>query len=62
MKTDYGNGWNREDGKSWRNGIAKTVKSVLQKRDQGFCNTLTGLDKEAGYAVITGEGQLRSED
>ena len=42
-----------EDGESGRNDVAKAVKSVLQKRDQGFCNTLTGLGKEAGYAVIT---------
>ena len=51
-----------EDGESGRNDVAKTVKSVLQKRDQCFCNTLTGVGKEAGYAVITLEGQLRSED
>ena len=42
-----------EDGESGRNDVAKTVKSVLLKRDQGSCNTLTGSGKEAGYAVIT---------
>ena len=52
-----------EDGESGRNDVAKTVKSVLRKRDQGFCSTLTGgVGKGAGYAVITLEGQLRSED
>ena len=37
------------DGELGRNDVAKTGKSVLQKRDQGFCSTLTGVGKEAGF-------------
>ena len=43
VKTDGGNGCDGEDGKLGRNDIAETVKSVVQKRDQGLCNTLTGI-------------------
>ena len=30
------------DGRSGRNDVAKALKEVLQKRDQGFSNTLNG--------------------
>ena len=53
MKTDDGNVSN-EDGISERNDIGKAVKGVLQKRDQGVCNTLNGL----GVKIENGRSML----
>ena len=55
-------GWNGESGKSRKNDVAKAVKRICEKRDQGFAIFLQAWREEAEYDVITEEGQLRSED
>ena len=58
METDIGN----VDGVSGRNDVAKAVKRIREKRDQGFAIFSQAWREEAEYDVITEEGQLRSED
>ena len=61
MKTDNGNVLN-EDGISGRNDVAKAVKRICEKRDQGFANLSQSWREEAECEVITEEEQLGGED
>jgi hypothetical protein len=50
------------DGISGRNDVAKAVKRICEKRDQGFAIFSQAWGEEAECDAITEEGQLRSED
>ena len=63
MKTDGRNGWDGEGGKlGWKERCERSEEHFAENVTKVFEVHLQIGQNEAGCAVITGEGRLKSED